>query len=527
MIWRVILIWLLGASLARADYTYDHVSDLLSLGDGVYSGAASASLTNIAYDDLHRVTSLTRPATSQTSSFNYSSIGNVISNSENGAGAYGYGTRLPHAVTAANGTNYSYDQNGNMLTRGGQELAYDPENRLTLVVMSNSTVAFGYDANGARLWKQGAATNSLQVWIDGIYEEKDGKILYHVLAGDRIVCTFDSAGVTTEYYHPDELHSTAVETDSSGNPYQHYEYSAFGQSRYTSSSTAFPVSKRYASQVLDEETGLYYYGCRYYDPQLGRFVQPDSMIPDDFNPQSYDRYAYSLNNPLKYVDPDGHSPWWYSLPLIGPGIVNIQGGFARRAMAEYNNYTSYQQMASELHLGSETVTAGDVSAVRGVQPVTKGAANMYVTGAQEIATARVGTGATIIGMGERTEATETAEGAAEATRGTTAAAEGNQITAVSRYSDIPNPKNVAAGKDFTRATKQRILQKNNELNGGINKSDKSGTELVPSQKSQSGVTPPSNEAQIDHIIPKTKGGNNSPKNAQVLSREENRIKSDN
>ncbi len=295
-----------STNLQSLTYTYDHVSDLLSLGDGVYSGAASASLTNIAYDDLHRVTSLTRPAISQTSTFNYSSIGNIISNSENGAGAYGYGTRLPHAVTAANGTNYSYDQNGNMLTRGGQELAYDPENRLTLVVMSNSTVAFGYDANGARLWKQGAATNSLQVWIDGIYEEKDGRILYHILAGDRIVCTFDSAGVTTEYYHPDELHSTAVETDASGNPYQHYEYSAFGQNRYTSSSTAFPVSRRYTSQVLDEETGLYFYGSRYYDPQLGRFIQADTIIAHEFDPQSYDRYAYARDNPLRYVDPTGH-----------------------------------------------------------------------------------------------------------------------------------------------------------------------------------------------------------------------------
>jgi RHS repeat-associated protein len=297
-----------STNLQSLTYTYDHVSDLLSVADGVYSGAASASLTNIAYDDLHRVTSLTRPAISQTSTFNYNSIGNIISNSENGTAAYGYGTRLPHAVTAANGTNYSYDQNGNMLTRGGQELVYDPENRLTLVVMSNSTVAFGYDASGARLWKQGATTNSLQVWIDGIYEEKDGKTLYHILAGDRIVCTFDSAGIITEYYHPDQIRSTAVQTDNSGNPYQHYEYSVFGQNRYTSSSSAFPVSRRYTAQVLDEETGLYFYGARYYEPVLGRFIQPDSIIPDAFNPQSYDRYAYSLNNPLKYIDPTGHAP---------------------------------------------------------------------------------------------------------------------------------------------------------------------------------------------------------------------------
>jgi RHS repeat-associated protein len=405
-----------STNIQSLSYSYDHVADLLGIADSVYSDGSSAGLTNITYDDLHRVTSITRPATSQTSAFNYSSIGNIVTNSENGTPAYGYGTRLPHAVKSANGTNYAYDQNGDMLVRGNQELVYDPENRLVMVVMTNLTVSFGYDSTGERLWKQGVPTNSLQVWIDGNYEEKDGKLLFHISANGREVCTFDSTGTNVfQYYHPDHLHSTAIQTDTNGNKIQHYEYSIYGQSRFTESTTVFPVSRRYTSQVLDDETGLYFYGARYYDPQLGRFVQPDSMIPDDFNPQSYDRYAYSLNNPLKYVDPDGHSPWWYSLPLIGPGIVNIQGGFARRAMAEYNNYTSYQQMASELHLGSETVTAGDVSAVRGVQQLTKGTANVYVTGEQEMATAGIGTAVTVAGMAERATAEGVTEGAGGAT----------------------------------------------------------------------------------------------------------------
>jgi RHS repeat-associated protein len=375
-----------STNLQSLTYTYDHVSDLLSVGDGVYPGAASASLTNIAYDDLHRVTSLTRPAVSQTSTFNYTSIGNIISNSEDGAGAYGYGTRLPHAVKSANGANYSYDQNGNMLTRGGQELVYDPENRLTLVVMSNSTVAFGYDASGARLWKQGAPTNSLQVWIDGIYEEKDGKILYHVLAGDRIVCTFDSTGITAEYYHPDQLHSTAVETDASGNPYQHYEYSAFGQSRYTSSSTAFPVSRRYTAQVLDEETGLYYYGSRYYDPQLGRFIQPDTLIPNPFDPQAYDRYAYVRDNPLRYVDPTGH--WGEEVANWWSGVVNTGAGYISAGSSHWiwNGTVGtvgslVGGVAEPLRLGSSVgavsgdphATLGDV-ALAGVQEASRAAA---------------------------------------------------------------------------------------------------------------------------------------------------------
>ncbi len=77
-----------------------------------------------AHDDRHRLTSLTRPAISQTVNFGYDSLGNSSTNGENGASAYGYGSRMPHAVKSASGTNYAYDANGNMLVRGNQRLAY-------------------------------------------------------------------------------------------------------------------------------------------------------------------------------------------------------------------------------------------------------------------------------------------------------------------------------------------------------------------------------------------------------------------
>ncbi len=95
-----------------------------------------------------------------------------------------------------------------------------------------------------------------------------------------------------------------------------------------------------------------------------------------------------------------------------------------------------------------------------------------------------------------------------------------------KYSNLPEPRNVGEGKDFTPATKRKILEQNKQNNGGVIKSDQSGLEAVPSVKNKSGVTPPSNEAQIDHVIPKSQGGTNSPSNAQVLTRKENRLKSD-
>jgi RHS repeat-associated protein len=377
-----------SGSLQSLSYTYDAVADILSISDGDYSGAASASISSVSYDSLHRLLGLTRPGTSQTVSCAYDAIGDILTNSENGSAAYTYGNRLPHAIKTANGLNYAYDLCGNMLVRGTQSLVYNPENRLIVSAVSNQVTTFGYDADGSRLWKQGAPTNTLQVWIDGNYEEKDGKILFHVSAGDRIVCTFDASNTVFEYYHPDHLHSANVISGSSGGLYQHYEYSAYGQSRYTSSSTAFPISRRYTSQVLDEETGLYYYGARYYDPQLGRFVQPDSIIPNPFDPQAYDRYAYARNNPLKYTDPTGHAPEDY-LPFRTT-YLEIQGQNALdemvRAHTDYGSYSQY--MAAHQ---SAVPTAGDMGAISATAHLAGDATSAYTTALPDLATAGMAT----------------------------------------------------------------------------------------------------------------------------------------
>ncbi|MEM4414290.1 MAG: RHS repeat-associated core domain-containing protein, partial [Candidatus Caldarchaeum sp.] len=54
--------------------------------------------------------------------------------------------------------------------------------------------------------------------------------------------------------------------------------------------------------------GLYFYNARWYDPVLGRFLQPDPLVPEPGNPQALNRYSYSLNNPVRFVDPSGHDP---------------------------------------------------------------------------------------------------------------------------------------------------------------------------------------------------------------------------
>jgi len=62
----------------------------------------------------------------------------------------------------------------------------------------------------------------------------------------------------------------------------------------------------YTGKLYDDDTGLYYYGARHYNPALGRFTQADTVIPSFTNPQSLNAYSYCDNNPINYIDPTGH-----------------------------------------------------------------------------------------------------------------------------------------------------------------------------------------------------------------------------
>jgi RHS repeat-associated protein len=83
-------------------------------------------------------------------------------------------------------------------------------------------------------------------------------------------------------------------------------YDAWGNIRASASSGTMPTDIGYTGQRLDNSTGLMYYRARYYASYLNRWLSPDTIVPDPKNPQSLNRYAYTLNNPVKYIDPTGH-----------------------------------------------------------------------------------------------------------------------------------------------------------------------------------------------------------------------------
>jgi len=126
-----------GTTLQNLSYTFTAESDVSSITDGQYTGNASASLSGISYDNLHRLKdTLDCARTSYT--FTCSANGNLTRNDELASGAsFAY---KAHAVTNANGRVYSYDACGNMTNRNTWALSYDEENQLTQIVGTNRSL---------------------------------------------------------------------------------------------------------------------------------------------------------------------------------------------------------------------------------------------------------------------------------------------------------------------------------------------------------------------------------------------------
>jgi RHS repeat-associated protein len=156
---------------------------------------------------------------------------------------------------------------------------------------------------------------------------KDFKVPYLGLDNDDYVngegfcCTDKSSKMTTLdanigngnddpeklifFYHSDHLGSTSYVTNLDGNVVQHVEYIPFGEVFLEEKNNVWNTPYLFNSKELDEETGLYYYGARYYNPRESVWLSVDPLAEKY---PSYSPYAYALLNPVKFVDPDGEEP---------------------------------------------------------------------------------------------------------------------------------------------------------------------------------------------------------------------------
>jgi RHS repeat-associated protein len=125
----------------------------------------------------------------------------------------------------------------------------------------------------------------------------------------------------------DQIGSTSVVADSSGNKVSETRYSPWGETRYSSGNT--PTDRKYTGQREDAGIGLYYYNARWYDAKLGRFAQADTVLTGGVD--GHDRYAYVKNSPMGYSDPTGHEgcgdiPFGYQARTNCSSKYNVTSG---------------------------------------------------------------------------------------------------------------------------------------------------------------------------------------------------------
>ncbi|MEN8615485.1 RHS repeat-associated core domain-containing protein, partial [Dehalogenimonas sp. THU2] len=194
-----------------------------------------------------------------------------------------------------------------------QTLTWDVENRVVSITGNGADAQYVYDGDGKRVKE--IENGETILYVNQYYEKNltTGVVTTYYYLGGKLIA--EREGTTLQYIHQDSLNSTSLVTDSSGGSLGSTTTYPYGATRTGS----VPTDEKFTGQRLDS-TGLYYYGARYYDPAIGRFISADTIVPDFMNPQAFNRYSYCYNNPLKYTDPTGH--WTF---LIGAGIGALVG----------------------------------------------------------------------------------------------------------------------------------------------------------------------------------------------------------
>jgi len=381
---------------------------------------------NFAYDDLYQLK--TADGLHQTSatdryhygeSLTYDSISNVVQKAQVSetqklsgttvtqtttrtdqtfTSAYTYPTTVhPHAPSEVDDTvpgsstlvkrAFSYDKNGNQSswqrttgTPTTRNVTYSDDNRATKVVQGNVTLQEAlYDGAGQRLVKRANGTSQTAYFGQYLTVRDEVPATKHIFAGDvRVASKFvpseaneecaacsDRASVT--YFHDDQLGSTTFATDEVQNLVAHEQYFPSGELWVDQSSDTNHTRQPYLfnGKELDAETGLYYFGARYYDPRLGLWTTPDPILAEYMQgetnhgvhlPQNLALYSYGWNNPVTIRDPNGKCPMCITA-LVGAAIGGAIGG--------------------GVYLARAAITGGDVTA-RGLAGATVGGA---ITGA--------------------------------------------------------------------------------------------------------------------------------------------------
>jgi len=252
------------------------------------------------------------------------------------------------------GKTFVYDDNGNIKNSGNRDIywtAFDKPH--TIVAEQFDGKQFGsqieYGPDFERVYKQEVQFNAMghpfsthdrTVYAGNGYQritDKDGVITHrYTLSTGGGAVQIDRADNSTvndpSYMLTDALGSTSVILDAAGGIKQYLSFDPWGARLNADGVTGGNgrvnsiTNRGYTGHETDDETGLVNMNARIYDPYLGRFLSADPVLPDPGDMQAYNRYAYVLNNPLKYTDPTGNMPLCIQAgDPCGGGVVGASG----------------------------------------------------------------------------------------------------------------------------------------------------------------------------------------------------------
>jgi RHS repeat-associated protein len=240
----------------------------------------------------------------------------------------------------ANGNTLTYDPDGTG-TKPSRTFAYDGENRPVSITAphaasgSLATTTFAYGADGERISK---TSGSATTWYLGSEAEisPTGGFTSHIHPDIRRV-----GANSFDYLFKDHLSSNRLTLN--GAAVTRHDYGPYGQPLSSNGATIPITGKSYINERFDAETGLMYLHARYYDPDLARFLSPDTWDPTlpgvDIN-----RYAYAGNDPINKSDPNGHAVEGLQLDHLGSmsdadlADYHIESELVRDATEAYNDY---------------------------------------------------------------------------------------------------------------------------------------------------------------------------------------------
>ncbi len=348
-----------------------------SISDYVQSGR---SLT-YTYDSLYR---LTNAATSGSTAYpawglsdTYDRYGNRtaqgISSGCTGITCPTSSLTISTSTNRVTGSPFLYDLSGNMTNDGLNTLTYDGEGRAVSAGNIGGSGAYTYDGNGLRVEKVAGSTTTVYLFSGSkvIAEYQNGAApsaptTEYVYAGGALVAKVNSSG--TFYYHQDHLSNRMV-TNSSGGVYAEMGHFPFGEAWYNATSDKL----YFTTYEYDAESGNHYAMARCDVSRLGRMSSPDPLAGSLANPQSLNRYSYSINDPANVVDPSGLC----GLLVIG-GVGQTANGGPATAQEEIFSVQNHAELlfpyANQTSFGGVMSVIAGGAAVEGVKQAILAAA---------------------------------------------------------------------------------------------------------------------------------------------------------